>query len=377
MIMRDSDNADLIKKRIAWVTSAGLVETDIHIVPCLLEKYHIDWYVIKESFEKNDFANELDELSKKANLNVKVVGLSGNRLGIGRIKAYRNLIKNFEKYDLIYSTIIGIPYYIPVLKSFVKKTPVIVAVHNVSLPKGVSYPLAKSLYQKYTYARFEIFDTFSKSQYQMLYNMLPKKKVYYTPFMLKDYGKPKKKRENEEITFLCYGTIKEYKRHDVVIKAAEALWEKGLRGYRVLIAGEGKFWKKCEPLIVHSDIFDLKIGRVKNEDIPELFNESDYLVLPYQGIAQSGAAIVGVNYELPIIASRLDSFMEYIDDGINGYLINPSDQKELECVMEKCVLDYNKINNVFRRNMKETKKNKFLLNDVIKAYTDMIENALG
>ena len=109
--------------------------------------------------------------------------------------------------------------------------------------------------------------------------------------------------------------------------------------------------------------------------MPGVFNESDYLVLPYQGIAQSGAAIVGVNYELPIIASNLEAFGEYIEDGVNGYLIDPANKNALEEVMEKCILEYEDNYDFLHKSMRDTKESKFSAEAVLQAYKNMIENA--
>ena len=362
-------------KTIAWVTSAGLVETDIHIVPELAKYYSIDWYIIKEPYENLEFDVELNAIADADSLKISIIRLSGKRLGVGRLLTYRNILESFDKYDLVYTAIIGVPYYIPTLSKYVDRKKVIVAAHNVTLPKGVTHVIIKSLYQKCAYSSFNVFDTFSKSQCALLKQMLPQKSVFYTPFMLKNYGNPKRNRQDKRITFLCYGTIKKYKRHDVVIRAAENLCAEGFNNFKVIIAGAGEYWKECKPLIQNKDLFDLRIYRIKNEDVPEIFNESDFLVLPYQGIAQSGAAIVGVNYEVPIIASNLEAFGEYIEDGINGYLIDPANQKSLEEAMKKCISEYFSNYEFLHKNMKNTKESKFSKDAVLRAYKNMIDTA--
>lgn len=373
--MYSSEAQRKLIKTIAWVTSAGLVETDIHVVPELAKYYSIDWYIIKEPYENLEFDAELNAIADDDSLKISIIRLSGKRLGVGRLLTYRNILESFDKYDLVYTAIIGVPYYIPTLSKYVDRKKVIVAAHNVTLPKGVTHVIIKSLYQKCAYSRFYVFDTFSKSQCTLLKQMLPHKSVFYTPFMLKNYGNPKRDRQDKRITFLCYGTIKEYKRHDVVIRAAENLCAEGFNNFKVIIAGSGDYWKECEPLIQNKDLFDLRIYRIKNEDVPEIFNESDFLVLPYQGIAQSGAAIVGVNYEVPIIASNLEAFGEYIEDGINGYLIDPANQNSLEETMKKCISEYSSNYEFLHKNMKKTKESKFSKDAVLRAYRNMIDTA--
>jgi glycosyltransferase involved in cell wall biosynthesis len=363
------------KNKIAWITSAGLVETDIHVVPDLMQRFDIDWYVIKDTCESLDYENELSKFSGSRS-GLKIIKLEGKRFGVKRIQYYRTFVRKLAEYDLIYTVIFGIPYYVPLLKFGIKDKKVIVAVHNVNLLKGITHPIAKRVYQKMVFKFFGFFDTFSKSQCELLKKIETNKKVFYTPFMLKDYGVAKKDRTDNRVTFLCYGNIKEYKRHDLVIHAAQALYEKGITGFKVLIAGEGAYWETCKADIKYSELFDLRIARVRNEEVADLFNETDYLVMPYQDIAQSGAAIVGVNYGVPIIASDLDAFREYIVDGENGYLIAPTDAHALEDAMEKCITGHIQNYDKMHDNMIRVRNNEFSKENVIRAYSEMIDSVL-
>ena len=366
--MNEHDNK---KVKMAWLTSAGLVETDIHVVPELMKDYDIDWYVIKDTCESLDYEKELRGIFRNST-KLRIIKLNGNRFGLGRILYYRKFVRGLSKYNLIYTVIFGIPYFIPILKLGVGKRKVIAAVHNVNLFKGITHPVAKRIYQKMVFIFCDAFDTFSKSQCELLKTIVKKKRVYYTPFMLKDYGTAKNERMNNIVTFLCYGNIKEYKRHDLVINASEALVEKGITNFRVIIAGEGDYWEAVKGNIKHKEIFDLRIARVSNDDVADLFNEADFFVMPYQDIAQSGAAIVGVNYGVPIIASDLEAFREYIRDGENGYLIPPADTNALINVMEKCISNYRKDYEDMHNRMIEVRDEVFSKESVIRSYSEMI-----
>ena len=248
--MEENENKRI---KIAWLTSAGLVETDIHVVPELMKEFEIEWYVIKDTCEALDYENELRKLATQG-LKVEKVILEGNRFGIKRILHYRKLVKTLAKYDIIYTVVLGIPYFIPLLKVGARKRKLIAAIHNVNLLKGITHPLAKRVYQKMTFLCCNYFDTFSRSQYDLLCSIVKYKKVFYTPFMLKTYGKATKQRTDSRVTFLCYGNIKEYKRHDLVIRAAESLYEKGIRGFKVIIAGCGDYWELCKSSIKNGSI---------------------------------------------------------------------------------------------------------------------------
>ena len=360
---------------IAWITSAGLVETDIYVVPELMRYFDIEWYVVKDTCESLDYEKELNELAiNGSKIEIKV--LEGSRFGIKRFGFYRKFANSLAKADIIYTVILGIPYFIPLLKAGVGNTKLIAAVHNVNLLKGITHPLAKKIYQKIAFELCDYFDTFSKSQYDLLRSILRHKKVFYTPFMLKDYGKARKQRVDKRVTFLCYGNIKKYKRHDLVIRAAESLYEKGIVEFKVIIAGCGDYWEICKENIKHDSIFDLRIARIPNEDVADLFNEADYLVMPYQDIAQSGAAIVGVNYGVPIISSDLVSFREYIKNGENGYLIPVADLNALTDVMEKCIKEYSESFVQMHEKMIGVRDALFSKESVINAYNVMFRSVI-
>lgn len=178
----------------------------------------------------------------------------------------------------------------------------------------------------------------------------PQKKCDYTPFVVMDYGKPKKDRNSKEITFLNFGIIRDYKRVDVLIDAAQSAFEKTKMHFKVIIAGSCNDWEKYSKKIKYPELFDLRIRRIEDDEVPDLFNESDYFVAPYQDIAQSGSAIVAINYNMPIIASKLPAFEEYIIDGETGYFIKPADKEELSSVI--CDVLNNHYNNIERQKVK-------------------------
>ena len=115
-------------------------------------------------------------------------------------------------------------------------------------------------------------------------------------------------------------------------------------------------------------MFDLRIGRVENDDIPNLFGESHYFVTPYQDIAQSGSVIVAINYECPVIASNLEAFREYVTDGETGYLIKPADVEALTAVMIDILVSNNANYKNMRNRIKKIKDADFNSQAIIDKY---------
>lgn len=249
----------------------------------------------------------------------------------------------------------GYPYFTPLVYAILGSRRSVIAAHNVTTPKGVkNYRLAQ-LYTWFTLKAFRNFQTFSINQYDILKQKYPNKKVFYSPFILKDYGQSDA-QPGDTTTFLSFGYIRDYKRIDVLIQAAEKAYAEIQKPFLVKIAGKCEDWEKYQKLIKTPSLFDLQIESIPNSEIPHLFGRSHYFVTPYQDIAQSGSLIVGINYEKPIIASDLDSFREYIHEGQNGYLMKPASIDDLARIIKHIVLNHNEIYPALHEGMKQTKE---------------------
>lgn len=360
-------------KKIAWITPSAYMDTDYYIVPLLCKYYHIDWFILYK--DNVPYEKELNKLYGMDNLAINLYEQASRqrslKTALSDFKLFWHIKK--KKYDIVYAGMFGFPYFHVLSALILNRNKVVIAAHNVNTPKGaVNYWPAK-VYAKYVLSVFKNFQTFSESQRKLLLRMYPHKKVLMAPFLLKDYGIPTNKK-SKLITFLSFGNIREYKRIDVLINAAQNSFEKTKKLFKVIIAGNCDNWGKYQSLIRYPQLFDLRIGRVENDDIPNLFGESHYFVTPYQDIAQSGSVIVGINYECPIIASNLEAFREYIKDGETGYLIKPADVNALTTVMVD-ILETNNVNYENMRNrVRKIKETDFNTQTIIDKYVEFFDS---
>lgn len=154
---------------------------------------------------------------------------------------------------------------------------------------------------------------------------------------------PRKKNDNI-IRFLVFGNIVKYKRIDLLLKAANILHERGVKGFEIRIAGNCKEWnEQYAPIIKYPELFDLQIKRIPNEDVANLFADSDYFVMPYQDIAQSGAITVAFRYNLPVICSDIEQFKEFIIDGETGFTFKNKNEFNLADKMEWIIKNHSSI----------------------------------
>jgi glycosyltransferase involved in cell wall biosynthesis len=136
---------------------------------------------------------------------------------------------------------------------------------------------------------------------------------------------------------LFVGRLTEEKGVGVLLKAWKALYNKA--GVKLKIAGDGPMRQEV------SDASGLGrgiefIGRQPSNEIYDMMGRATALVFPsiwYEG--QPRTMIEAMAKGTPILASRLGSMMEMIDDGKNGLLFTPGDAEDLSRQMQRLLED--------------------------------------
>lgn len=366
------------KKRIAWITATCFLDTDIYVVPLLQRYFDIDWYILRKENEKIDYVNELEGLKDKVS-HLEYTPIGRRNSSPDALKCYVRFLKRIKKqnYELIYTALGNLPFYTPTLGTVINPKNIVLGIHNVTVLQGGCHPNLERFYNWYAIKHFKNFHAYSKSQYEELKSRAKRKNILYAPFLLKDYGVAKHTRTDERVTFLGYGNIRAYKRMDVLIDAAEKAFAETKVPLRVIIAGACDDWSEYQKHIIHPELFDTRIGRIPNEEIPELFEETDYVVMPYQSIAQSGAMMVAMNYEKPVLASRLSAFEEYIEDGKNGFFFSPANLDELTKQMVYILKNHNQIYPELKNNFQKIKESRFNTKQIVREYKEYFEKVIS
>jgi glycosyltransferase involved in cell wall biosynthesis len=326
-------------KRITWLTPTFFLDVDALIVPELSKTFKIVW-IICGNRESDEYL-ELKAKTKSEDLSVEFYQLRAKWYSPFSYVETRNLYQYLidKQSDIIY--IDNAPQlfsYIAAIRALpIART--VFATHNVKTPKGARHEKLARYYMVRLLKHFQNFQTFSKNQRDYLNTLVKGKNVLYAPLTLKDYGIAGTRTSDSKINFLSFGHIRNYKRIDLLIEAAQMLYEETGVEFKVTIAGHCTNWQEYAGLIKYPQLFDLKIGFIKDRDIPELFANADYLVLPYQDLAQSGAITVAFNYNIPVITSDIPQFKEFVTDNVNGFLFTSESAIDLKNIMAK-VLDF-------------------------------------
>lgn len=367
-------------KMISWITDDCFVDVDLPIIAELSKDYTIYWQVI---FFLND-GKELQYyiksiLSNFKNVQVSYIVVNHKPWALRVIPVYISIIKNAKMYnpDYYYVSCYAAPYGALLYKLLLPLKKTVAVCHNVSTPKGANQEAYAKFYTHIWLSTFKNIQVFSQNQKNILSAKYRGKNVLKAPLAIKDYGDPKIKNIREDqknITFLFFGIIAEYKRVDLLINAACLLYEQGTRNFKVIIAGKCNVWiEKYKPLIKYPKLFDLRIERIANEDVADLFAASDYFVMPYQDIAQSGAITVAFRYRLPVIASDIPQFKEFLNSGEDSLSFKCGDYEALALQMKVVIDGGEDLKNSFVRNQMNYVERYFSISTISKKYKQFLE----
>ena len=128
---------------------------------------------------------------------------------------------------------------------------------------------------------------------------------------------------------LALGLIREYKGIDVLLRAMVDVPDVSLT-----IAGE--VWPSQREVIGRlvtdprlAGRVELREGYVPADALAALLADHDILALPYRSATASQNVILGHAHGLPVLASDIAPFSGQIEDGVNGLLVPPEDERAL------------------------------------------------
>lgn len=222
------------------------------------------------------------------------------------------------------------------LQAIRKTTKVVLVVHDVLVPTESMSWSKKAL--KKMYRNADILTVHSMTNKEQLINFfgIDEKKITVIPHGVKSTYNKRDRTEcrnkinikGDKKVLLFYGGIRQSKGLDILIKA--------LRGIEctLVIAGKppyGETFDEYKKLIIDNRIDTIEHIEFTEDDFRDvLFQASDYLVLPYREFySQSGVFMQAIQYRLPIIATDVSSFGEYIMKYDIGFIARPNDVDSL------------------------------------------------
>lgn len=373
----------MTKKKICWVTPDYFADCDMPLVPLVAKKYDINWIIL---FGKrgNRFIDEDFEPIHKACKNVTINFIHNKHLGV---KGFNPLILSYDMkiWKAIMRCNPDVIYYNSLRDSifdlpFIWKLPknkIVFTAHQGIVRRDMQFTKWTQLIRDLGYIGVRYVNMFSDSEAGKLHERYSNVDIIKIPLALKDFGDPTNKRpERNIVRFLSFGSLVYAKHIDLLIQAANILFEKGYRNFRVSINGTGSDWERCKQYIKHPEIIETDIMRIDNDEIPNLFNGSHYLVQPYRVVSQSGPMKIAFRYNLPDIVSNLPGLMCELKEGVNGYSFQSEDETSLADVMEKCIKMSNEDYSTLLDKMKDYTKQNYSFEVIVNKYCDMFERVI-
>lgn len=148
------------------------------------------------------------------------------------------------------------------------------------------------------------------------------------------YGEGKMPEGNPQNYLLYIGHVHPYKGLKVLYEALNLIDSK-LFDAKIVVAGGGydpaiDKMKNDSRFIVYNHFID-------NAELVWLFRNCRAVICPYIAASQSGLVQTAMVFEKPIIATTVGAFVEFVRDGENGLLCEPSSSRSLAQAIEKMI----------------------------------------
>ena len=293
------------------------------------------------------------------------------------IKQYKEIIK-YAKPDVILSYTIKPNIY----GSYVaKKYKIPIIINITGLGSGFNNAYTKILVEKmYKYACKNAFCIFFQNEANYNYfieNKIAKKdKSKIVPgsgVNLEKFKPMEKTKEDGIVRFLFIGRIMKEKGIEEYLKAAEYITNK-YSNVEFQILGPFEEEKYKEIILNHKNSKIKYLG--VSYDVRNEIKEVDCIINPTYHEGMSNVLLEGAAMAKPLIASNIPGCREIVDNGVNGYLFEPKNEKNLIDTIEKFLtlneIEKNKMGLASRQKVERT----FDRNIIIKAYLEEIYKIL-
>ncbi|GGB20233.1 glycosyltransferase family 4 protein [Puia dinghuensis] len=326
--------------RIFYLSSTDVIDTDMNVLPHLSKEHQITFGVLIPRLSRSHWEKELEPaIAGNKLIQLKIVHLRYRRRNPLNIPVYIKLILAMRRgnYDVIYLNDFEDIYFRTLCMAFIRKARTIYGIHDVVHHSGWKHHVLLKKTKEMFLRKFDTVLTFSASQAKLIE---PKcSRVFSVPMSLKHFGAgPGGQKNYDIIQFLFFGNIAAYKGLGMLIKAVRRLSLK-YDNFRLTIAGRCAEWETVyAPMIAGIECITADIRFIENAEIPGFFSSAHYLVLPYRDVTQSGPLMIAYNYDIPVIASDLDGFREYIEEGTTGFTFDAGRGDQLEKALENAIL---------------------------------------
>lgn len=286
---------------------------------------------------------------------------------LAQLKVFYQCLKHFKRCDIIHSLIerysIGAALACTLLNAHL-----VVTLHGTYAipPKGKSIKeTIKRIMMKYMYGKVSIATTGSLFTEKKVREIVNFGECRFIPNGVDDKMFYKIPDSIDKNYLLTVGALKPRKGADIVIKALGLLKDKlpDLHYKTVSNLTDKSFYRQLKSLAKELGVeqrIDF-LGRISNDELVKLYNECSIFVLAARDIEGAFEGFPMVFYEAmacgaPVISTKGFGSEYAIENGVNGYVIEPDNPEELASIVLKILSDKNLHNKLKQGALQEAQK---------------------
>lgn len=139
-------------------------------------------------------------------------------------------------------------------------------------------------------------------------------------------------------TILFFGRAHLHKGLEYLVRA-QPIITRQIPHARILISAHGKDLERCRQMIKDSSRFEIHEGFVPGNVMATFFQRASLVALPYLSAASSGVLMTAYVFGKPVVATNISGLSEYVEEGVTGLLVRPSDVEQLADAIVRLLSD--------------------------------------
>ena len=186
---------------------------------------------------------------------------------------------------------------------------------------------------------------------------VPEQRVKVHPYEVPDVGLwrrtncEKRAGDSSTVVFLTVGSLIPRKGPIQLMEAFKLLRERSERAIKLLIAGDGPLKGALEQKIEACELKGMieLLGQIEYQDLGRVICSSDVFVFPSLEDVWGVAPLEAMAMGKPVICSEYAGAHELIQNGVNGFVVNPLDVESLAGLMMRFVQETRLIQEMGKR----------------------------
>ena len=180
------------------------------------------------------------------------------------------------------------------------------------------------------------------------------------------------KKPSQDKKILFVGRLTEQKGVEYLLQAISSI---RFDRMQLVIVGEGERYSYLQKLAEHLSVRDKVIFTGFQSQILPYLQAADLFVLPSLAEGLSNALLEAMACGLPVVATRVSGNQDVIEDGVNGFLVEPKDVRGLAEAIEKILVDEKLAEKMGQANRQKIME-KYSLQVTVDRYRNLYEELL-